>query len=46
MGTYLVKNEKGSRRGKIVIIITNKVKDRRGGGKRCRCYERRRTTIS
>ena len=29
-------------RSKNVFIITDKVKPRRGGGKRCRCYERRR----
>ena len=25
-----------------MFIITDKAKDSRGGGKRCRCYERRR----
>ena len=26
---------------KCVFIITDKTKDRRGGGRRCRCHERR-----
>ena len=28
---------------KSVFIITDKAKTSRGGGKRCRCYERRRS---
>jgi hypothetical protein len=28
-----------------VFVITDKAKTSRGGGKRCRCYERRRTNV-
>ncbi len=30
---------------KCVFIITDKAKSSRGGGKRCRCYERRRAKV-